>query len=158
MCRSGIFSWNVRALLSNFRHHATLIYTMKRHYYTFIYLLPLIAVAGLFFMFSLTNPLSAGPGGILLVFFLAYLLCASSFFIILHGGIGLIARIINKHRKLSPRTWQIGVKKSYYIASVLAFGPVLLLAMQSVGQLQFRDTILVTVFLIIAVFYVIKRI
>jgi hypothetical protein len=40
---------------------------------------------------------------------------------------------------------------------VLAFGPVLLLAMQSVGQLQFRDVLLVIVLLGLAIFYVIKR-
>lgn len=51
----------------------------------------------------------------------------------------------------------MGVRKAYYIASVLAFGPVLLLAMQSVGQLQPRDVILAASFLVIAIFYVVKR-
>ena len=108
-------------------------------------------------MLSLTDPLSAGPAGMLLVFFLIYLFCASMLFIFLHVGLRLVSKLINKYSKLTVKEWQIGVRKSYYIASVLAFGPVLLLAMQSVGQLQLRDIILTVAFLMIAIFYVIKR-
>lgn len=130
---------------------------MNFQYHKLTYVLPFVAILGLFLVFSLTNPLDAGPGGMLLVFFLVYILFASVFFIFLNGGIGLIGRLLNKYRKVNLKEWQIGVRKSYYIASVLAFGPVLLLAMQSVGQLQLRDVILALVFLAIAIFYVVKR-
>lgn len=130
---------------------------MNFQYHKLAYVLPFAAVLGLFLVFSLTDPLSAGPAGMLLVFFLVYVLFASVFFIFLTVGIKLISRLVNKYRKVNLKEWRVGVRKSYYIASVLAFGPVLLLAMQSVGQLQPRDVILATVFLVIAIFYVIKR-
>jgi len=126
-------------------------------YHRITYALPLISAGGLFLMLSLTDPLSAGPAGMLLVFFLIYLFGASVLFIFLHVGLRLVSRLINKYSKMTIREWQLGVRKSYYIASVLAFGPVLLLAMQSVGQLQVRDVILTVAFLTIAIFYVIKR-
>lgn len=130
---------------------------MQSRYYKIIYALPFVAAVALYIFFSLTSPIAAGPAGMLLVFFLVYVLCASVFFIFLHSGINLIARFINRHGKVNLREWKLGVRKSYYIASVLAFGPVLLLAMQSVGQLQLRDIALTTAFLVIAIFYVVKR-
>lgn len=126
-------------------------------YHRITYILPFISAAGLFLILSLTDPLSAGPAGMLLVFFLIYLFCASMLFIFLHVGLRLASKLINTYSKLTIKEWQLGVRKSYYIASVLAFGPVLLLAMQSVGQLQVRDVILTVAFLTIAIFYVIKR-
>ena len=130
---------------------------MKYQYHKLTYALPFVAALALFMIFSLTNPISAGPGGMLLVFFLVYVLFASVFFIFLHVGVGLISKILAKYRQVNIREWKIGVRKSYYIASVLAFGPVLLLAMQSVGQLQLRDIVLTIAFLGIAIFYVVKR-
>lgn len=130
---------------------------MKYQYYKLTYALPFLAVIALFMIFSLTDPISAGPAGMLLVFFLVYVLFASIFFIFLHAGIRFISKILNRNKNINIKEWQLGVRKSYYIASVLAFGPVLLLAMQSVGQLQLRDVILSLVFLGTAIFYVIKR-
>lgn len=130
---------------------------MNFQYRQLAYVLPFVAVLGLFLVFSLTDPLSAGPAGMLLVFFLVYVLFASVFFIFLTVGITFISRVVNKYRKVNLREWNVGVQKAYYIASVLAFGPVLLLAMQSVGQLQLRDVILAAAFLVIAIFYVVKR-
>jgi len=127
------------------------------HYHKLTYFLPLVSLVGLFLMFSLTDPLEAGPAGMLLVFFLIYVFCASLLFIILHVGIGFATRIVNRTQKINIKEWQLGIRKSYYVASVLAFGPVLLLAMQSVGQLQLRDVLLTIAFLGIAVFYVAKR-
>lgn len=93
----------------------------------------------------------------LVVFFLAYVFCASLIFIILHWGVGFATRLISRSKRFNIREWNIGVRKAYYTASVLAFAPVLLLAMQSVGQLQIRDVVLVVAFMSIAIFYVLKR-
>ena len=51
----------------------------------------------------------------------------------------------------------MGVRKAYYIASAVAFGPVLLLALNSVRQLRVTDILLVGVFLALAIFYISKR-
>lgn len=130
---------------------------MDRQYYRLAYALPIISAVTLFMIFSMTDPVSAGPSGMLLVFFMVYVMFASIFFIVLHTGISFATRMLNKHKSINIKVWRVGVRKSYYVASVLAFGPVLLLALQSVGQLQIRDALLTTVFIAISIFYVLKR-
>jgi len=56
-------------------------------------------------------------------------------------------------RENKPFNWKV----SYYIASIIAFMPVLLLAMQSVNQLTIRDVLLVVLFTGLAIFYVSRR-
>ncbi len=122
-----------------------------------VYISPVLCAIGLFLLFQLTNPLSVGPVGILAVFFLLYLFFASCFFILLHAGIGVVAALINRQKAIEQRPWRIGVRRAYYVASILAFIPVLTLAMNSLGQLQIRDILLVITLTLVAVFYVIKR-
>lgn len=128
--------------------------TAKPH--KLIYAIPLFAMASLLFVMNMTNPVSGGPAVILLIFILIYILCASVLFILLHVGVAMASRIWAK-RAINMREWRIGVRRAYYIASIVAFGPVLLLAMQSVGQLQLRDIFLVFILLALAIFYVVKR-
>lgn len=119
--------------------------------------LPIATLLGLFLLFNISNPVDIGPGGILLVFVLIYLFFVSSFFIVLHFGVGLASRLIAKRRTIDHRHWQIGVRRAYYIASALAFAPVVLLAMNSLGQLQLRDALLVLFLEVLAIFYIVKR-
>lgn len=122
------------------------------------YLLPFFALLILLFVLNATDPVSAGPGGILVVFLLIYIFWASLFFTILHLGLGVASRLIIKYRRsVTQRSLQVGVRKAYYIASALAFAPVLFLAMNSLGQLQARDIILVLSFMSLIIFYIIKR-
>lgn len=130
---------------------------MASHYYKLTYLLPLVSALGLFLMMTLTNPLTAGPAGMLVVFFLAYVFCASVLFIVLHWGVSFVTGTMSRSQRFNVREWRVGVKKAYYTASIVAFAPVLLLAMQSVGQLQVRDIVLMIAFVAIAIFYVLKR-
>lgn len=122
-----------------------------------IYAAPLLCIALLFLLFNISNPVDIGPGGILLVFVLIYLLCVSTVFIVLHFGISLASRFVASRSNIAQRQWRIGVRKAYYIASALAFAPVILLAMQSVGQLQLRDILLVLFLESLAIFYIVKR-
>lgn len=108
-------------------------------------------------MLTLTSPLTAGPGGMFVVFLLAYVFCASVLFIVLHWGISFVTRLLSRSKRFNVKEWRIGVRKAYYVASILAFAPVLLLGMQSVGQLQIRDIVLMIAFVSIAIFYVLKR-
>lgn len=122
------------------------------------YLIPLFAVVALLFIMTSTDPVSIGPGGILVVFLLVYVFWAGLFFTVIHLGIGIASRFLIKHRKsVTVRSVQIGARKAYYIASALAFVPVLFLAMNSLGQLQFRDVALVLVFMLLIIFYIVKR-
>lgn len=122
-----------------------------------IYAAPLLCIALLFLLFNISNPVDIGPGGILLVFILIYLLCVSLVFIMLHFGISLASRFVASRSSIAQRQWRIGVRKAYYVASALAFAPVILLAMQSVGQLQLRDILLVSFLEALAIFYIVKR-
>lgn len=122
-----------------------------------IYTLPVLAAVFLLLILNATNPLDGGPTVILIVFILLYIVCAGIFFILLHTGVRIASRLWARRKSINAREWRIGVRRAYYIASILAFGPVLLLAMQSVGQLQFRDVLLVITLLSLAIFYVIKR-
>ena len=123
-----------------------------------IYLTPLVSILLLFYLWNATNPGTVGPLGILFVFILLYLFWASTFFIVLHLGFTLfkkssLFRVFMNKRENKPFNW----KMSYYIASIIAFMPVLLLAMQSVNQLTIRDILLVVLFTGLAIFYVIRR-
>ena len=131
---------------------------MQRMLQVFGYLIPLFALAALVLVLTLTDPISVGPGGILVVFLLVYIFWAGLFFTVLHLGLGLLSRFIIQHRRsVTARSLQVSVRKAYYIASALAFAPVLFLAMNSLGQLQVRDIGLVLVFMLLIIFYIIKR-
>lgn len=104
------------------------------------------------------DPVSAGPGGILLVFVLIYLIVASLLFTVLHWGVRYVSSfIIKRGTRVTARSYRVGVRKAYYTASAVAFGPVLLLALNSVRQLKLTDILLVGLFLGLAIFYITKR-
>lgn len=122
------------------------------------YLVPVFALVALMLLMNTTDPISAGPGGILVVFLLVYIFWAGLFFTILHLGLGVVSRLIIRYRKaVTVRSVQLSIRKAYYIASALAFVPVLLLAMNSLGQLQIRDVALVSIFMFLVIFYIVKR-
>jgi hypothetical protein len=120
----------------------------------------LIVSAGLlFYLWNATNPATINPIGILGIFVLLYFFWLSVFFIVLHISFLILRKttilnffIVKRHGK----PFREGV--AYYVASILAFMPVLILAMQSVNQLTIRDILLVLLFVILAVFYIIKRV
>lgn len=124
----------------------------------FGYMIPFFALIGLFYIWSSTNPSSVGPGGILVVFMLLYIFWVSVFFGLLHFGHALLVKFDLLY-KVVMRRGQSKYRslRAYYIASILAFAPVLLLAMQSVNQLTARDILLVFLFVSLAIFYVMKR-
>lgn len=124
----------------------------------FIYMMPLWLFLVLLSLMNAIDPIAAGPGGILLSFLLIYLMIASLLFTILHWGVRVVSEwIIKRKKRVTARSYRVGVRKAYYIASVLAFGPVLLLALNSVRQLRVTDIFLVGLFLVLAIFYITKR-
>lgn len=104
------------------------------------------------------DPVTAGPGGILIVFVLIYGIVASLLFTILHWGVRFVSSLLARRgTRVTARSYRVGVRKAYYTASAVAFGPVLLLALNSVRQLKWTDILLVAVFLALAIFYISKR-
>lgn len=122
------------------------------------YAAPLWLSGALWIILDRMSPVDVGPGGILMIFVIIYLICASVLFTILHLGLDVLKRLSVRYPKLrdtipSP----LSLRRSYYTASVLAFGPVLLLALNTVRQLRLQDIVLVIIFLVLAVFYIAKR-
>lgn len=119
-----------------------------------VYMLPIVTIALLLTVFQV---FPIAPGSILAVFLLLYVFFASVIFIVLHFGIELLGKWMAKRRSIELRRWRVGVKKAYYVASVVAFAPVCLMALQSLGQLQARDLLLVGLLTAVATVYIIKR-
>ncbi len=122
------------------------------------YSTPVIVFLILVYVWNTTSPETIGPMGILSVFFLLYIFWASLFFLLLHFTYLFLKttsllRLLMQRREGRPFHWRL----AYYVASILAFAPVLILAMQSVNQLTIRDVALVFLFVGLAIFYVVKR-
>lgn len=123
-----------------------------------IYVLLLVSSGLIFYIWNTTNPATINPAGILAVFILLYFFWLSIFFIILHASFILLKKTnIIKLITTKRKTKLFKGRTAYYVASILAFIPVLLLAIQSVNQLTVRDILLVFLFVLLAVFYVVKR-
>lgn len=120
---------------------------MKVSTRTLLALSPLATAFLLVAVLMTTNPLSIGPVGIMGVFVLVYLFSLSMTFVVLHFGIYWLSRLmISKRDTLGQREWRVGARKAYYIASVVAFVPVLFLAMRSFAELKVSDILLVGFF------------
>ena len=103
-----------------------------------------------------TTPATIGPLGILLVFVLMYVsvLCVLTF--LLFTASRVIAKISSSITVKRP--WQqLTIVRSYYFASVIALAPVMLIAMQSVGEVSFYEVVLIVVFVAISCIYISKR-
>lgn len=96
-----------------------------------------------------TSPLNVGPAGTLLLFCLFYAFLSSLFLVILLA-LGKLAKPLVKRDLISIRT-------AYWLASVLALGPVFMLALNTLGQLGFIEVILVVLLVTIGSFYVLRR-
>lgn len=103
-----------------------------------------------------TTPASAGPVGILAVFFLYYVIFLGLMTWALRLGSIALARIARPVTVKKPLQ-ALSFKRSYYLSSIIALGPVMLLGMGSVGKLGFYEVTLVVIFVLIGVFYILKR-
>jgi hypothetical protein len=113
------------------------------------YSLPIVSFVGIVILLNRTNPLDVGPAGILLVFGLAYVFISSALYLVLTLVMMLLAYFVNI-TATSRRTL-------YYLSSVIALAPVFLLALNTIGQLELKDFVLVLSLVGLASFYVAKR-
>ncbi len=105
----------------------------------------LFLTAALFILMNIFNPLQIGPNGILGFFFLLYLLSS------------VVALIGLKALKLLFKI-KISVVKLLYLSATIAFAPVMLMALNTLNQLQIMDIILVVTFEFLTLFYIFRRI
>ena len=114
------------------------------------------AVIGLLVVFQITTPSEIGPLGILLVFVLMYVAALGGLtFLIL--GINKVVVKISSSYLMNKKSSTMSMSKAYYFASVIALAPVMIIGMQSVGQVGVYELLLVMLFLAIACIYVARR-
>lgn len=114
------------------------------------------AIVLLFFIFS-TTPSSAGPVGILSVFvcFYVLMLCLTTVLLwVIHRVIRLTAKPFIARKPIEP----LKLSTAYYFSSILALGPVILIGMQSVGEVGIYELGLIILFVSIGCVYIAKRI
>jgi hypothetical protein len=97
---------------------------------------------------NVTNPLQAGPLSILAVFILLYVFIFSVLSALLH----LFHAVLKMIRPQSQ-----SFRRGYYIASVLALAPVLLVALNTLGQLGMLEIILILLLVGLGCFYMVRR-
>lgn len=114
-----------------------------------IYVAPILLALLIVVVLSAVNPLEIKAIGILMVFLLFYFWFLSVSFIVIRSGAYLL-------RRVGFRSF-VGTKKAYYLATVVAVFPVFLLALNSIGQLQLLDALLVTLLVGLGCFYVQRR-
>lgn len=107
-------------------------------------------------LLTTTTPSTAGPLGILGLFVFMYIAALGVLTFLFRWTSFMLSRIFPaKRQKLVPR--EMTLKKAYYYASAVALVPVMLVAMQSVGQIGVYQLLLVGFFTVIAWLYVTNR-
>jgi type IV secretory pathway VirB2 component (pilin) len=81
-------------------------------------------------------------------------LCVLTF--LLFAATGVVAKVSSSMTLKRPFQ-QLSLRRSYYFASVIALAPVILVGMQSVGEVSFYDVLLIVVFIVISCVYISKR-
>lgn len=103
-----------------------------------------------------SSPATIGPVGLLAVFFLLYVIFVGVFTWLLYG-LSLLISYVLKPIVLKRPLHSLPISHAYYYASVAALIPIILSAIQSVSRVGIYEVILITVFLVISIFYIRKR-
>jgi hypothetical protein len=115
-----------------------------------------ISMVLLVVLLQTTTPSTIGPLGILLVFILMYTSALGVLTFLFFGTSRLIKHLSIPLIKTSHLE-ALTLVRSYYFCSIIALAPVMLLAMQSVGEISIYDVSLVTIFVILGCLYISKR-
>lgn len=116
----------------------------------------IVGIALLGVLLNTTNPSTAGPLGVLAIFVLMYMLVLGALTFLLVVGSRVWARVATGMATARP-VQPLDLRHSYYFASILALAPIMILAMNSVGEVGVYDVLLVALFTTIATIYVAKR-
>ena len=110
----------------------------------------------LIIMLQVTHPSTVGPLGLLAVFFLLYVIMLGAMTELLWVGSKVVQAIGRKVTSKRP-PGRLSLQRAYYFSTVLALGPVMALAMLSIGALGVYELVLIMVFLAVATLYVSRR-
>lgn len=110
----------------------------------------------LIIMLQVTNPSTVGPLGLLAVFFLLYVIILGAMTEVLWVGSRVTQTVGRRFTSKRP-PGRLSLKRAYYYSTVLALGPIMALAMTSIGSFGVYEAILIAVFLGVALLYVSRR-
>ena len=110
-----------------------------------IVLASLVAIVVLMIMINLTSPAEIGPLGVLVFFTMVYVV----FFGVATGLVNLMRKVIGNRGGMR--------RKDYFFAAVIAFGPIMLLLVQSFNSLNLWTSGLVVVAVTLGCFLISKR-
>ncbi|HET9412231.1 MAG TPA: hypothetical protein VFO38_05305 [Candidatus Saccharimonadales bacterium] len=105
---------------------------------------------GLLFIFlNVTSPLQSGPLSVLIAFALFYFFVVTLLYAVM-VGIFKVGQLFG-WKKFYPG------RQLYYVVSVIGLGPVFLIALNTLGQLEFKEVVLVALLIAVGCFYVVRR-
>lgn len=122
----------------------------------FLAVIGVFAALGLLYLLQTTTPTEAGAMGVLAVFLLLYITLVSLLAFFLFYTYKIIVKLFfaDIERRIAAR---FTFKKSYYYASILALGPVMLISLRSVGKAGLVELFLVAILLIVGCVYVSRQ-
>jgi|JI10StandDraft_1071094.scaffolds.fasta_scaffold2130045_1 hypothetical protein len=112
-----------------------------------------VAIVGMWMLLTTTSPATVHPLVILLFFLLLYTAVMGVMTCLLY----LVSKHLSAGRTAVAHSSEFLLRRSYLYASVVAFAPVIILAMRSVGAASNIDMGLVVTFETLALFYVWRR-
>lgn len=108
-------------------------------------------------LLNITSPGTAGPFGILMIFIFAYISLIGVVAYLIQGLSQVIAHLSIVFISKKPLA-ALTFKRSYYYSTVVAAAPILMVGLQSVGEVGFYEFFLMLIFVVIGCLYVSKRI
>jgi nitrogen fixation/metabolism regulation signal transduction histidine kinase len=114
------------------------------------------AAVALSYMLVSTPPVEAGASGVLIVFLLSYILSVVVLAFLIFLSHRFVLRLLYSDRT-GKAGQQFGLRKSYYYASILALGPVILISLRSVGQDGIVQLALVLILLAAGCLYISRQ-
>ncbi|OYW42114.1 hypothetical protein B7Z28_01770 [Candidatus Saccharibacteria bacterium 32-45-3] len=105
---------------------------------------------------TLSTPTTVGPVGILALFAAGYVTLIGLMTFLLHAisrAVVYMFRSVSFRRPLLP----LRLQKAYYFSTVLALAPIMLIGMQSVGEIGLYEFSLVALFVIIGIIYISRK-
>jgi hypothetical protein len=116
----------------------------------------LVSVTLLVVLLNVTTPSQVGPFGVLAFFVLVYLVFLGVFTAAIVSVTALLARL-TKSLVMAKPTHKMSTRKAYYLSTIVALAPVMILAAQSFGGIGFLEMGLIILFEALGCFLVIKR-
>ena len=110
-----------------------------------ILLASLVSMIVIMVILNFTTPAGLGPFGVLIFFAMVYVVMFGVATVL----VGMFARAMGKRDGLS--------RKEYYYATMLAFGPMLLLLVQAIGGINIPTIGLAILFVLLGCFLIKKR-